>query len=139
MLESGGSLAAKSIASFSTSAAAALATGALKVAVLSAVGGRIDLSELVDMLRHEFNEAHETRAVAPTKAGGVRHQPGVIDQDINPPEPPYGGDYQRLNLIALGDVRDGRHCVAASGSQLVSDRLDTVPAPRPRQGRCWRR
>ncbi len=65
MLESGGSLAAESIASLSKSGAAeALATAALKIAALSAVGGRIDLSELVDMLKHEFKVVRETRGPA---------------------------------------------------------------------------
>jgi hypothetical protein len=60
MLDATGSLAARSVASLSTAGVAeALAAGALKVASLSAVGGRIELSDLVDMLRQEFNDARE--------------------------------------------------------------------------------
>jgi hypothetical protein len=60
MLESSGSLAAKSVAGLSTSGVAdALAVAALKVAALSAVGGRIELSELVDMLKQGFNDVRE--------------------------------------------------------------------------------
>lgn len=60
MLDASGSLAARSVASLSTAGVAeALAAGALKVAALSAVGGRIELSDLVDMLRQEFNDARE--------------------------------------------------------------------------------
>jgi hypothetical protein len=65
MLEYGGSLAAKSIASLSTSGAAeALAIGALKVAALSAVGGRIELSELIDLLKQEFEDVGAARGSA---------------------------------------------------------------------------
>jgi hypothetical protein len=60
MLESSGSLAAKSVAGLSTSGVAeAIAAAALKVAALSAVGGRIELSELVDMLKQGFNDVRE--------------------------------------------------------------------------------
>ncbi len=60
MLESSGSLAAKSVAGLSTSGVAgAIAAAALKVAALSAVGGRIELSELIDMLKQGFNDVRD--------------------------------------------------------------------------------
>ena len=60
MLDASGSLAARSVASLSTAGVAeALAAGALKVAALSAVGGRIEFTDLVDMLRQEFNDVRE--------------------------------------------------------------------------------
>lgn len=60
MLEASGSLAARSVASLSTAGTSeAVATGALKVAALSAIGGRIEFSDLVDMLQQEFNEVRE--------------------------------------------------------------------------------
>ena len=60
MLYASSSLAARSVASLSTAGVAeALAAGALKVAALSAVGGRIEFSELVDMLRQDFNDVRE--------------------------------------------------------------------------------
>jgi hypothetical protein len=60
MLDASGSLAARSVAGLSTAGVAeALAAGALKVAALSAIGGRIEFSDLVDMLRQEFDETRE--------------------------------------------------------------------------------
>ena len=58
MLEVTGPLAAKSSASLSTAAIGeALVLGALKLAALSAVAGRIELEDLVEMLTSEVREA----------------------------------------------------------------------------------
>jgi hypothetical protein len=60
MVEANGALAAKSVASLSTGGVAeAVAAGALKVAALSAIGGRIEFNELVDTLKQAFNDVRE--------------------------------------------------------------------------------
>jgi hypothetical protein len=60
MVEASGSLATRSVASFSAGGVAeAVAAGALKVAALSAIGGRIEFNDLVDMLKQEFNDVRE--------------------------------------------------------------------------------
>ncbi len=60
MLDSTGALAAAPVASLSASAVAeALAAGALKVAALSAIAGRIELHDLGDMLKDEYRNARE--------------------------------------------------------------------------------
>jgi hypothetical protein len=58
MLQWSSDVAANSAASLSRGGVAeALAVAGLKVAVLSAVGGRIELNDLIDMLKHEFSGA----------------------------------------------------------------------------------
>ena len=60
MLDASGSLATRSVASLSTAAVAeALAASALRVAALSAMAGRIEFSDLVDMLKQELNDVRE--------------------------------------------------------------------------------
>jgi hypothetical protein len=49
----------------------------------------------------------------------MRHQAGVIDQNVNPSELLHSSIDQFLHLVTVGDVRHDRQCLAPTTDQLV--------------------
>src|SRR2546423_918710 len=66
----------------------------------------------------------------------LRHQPGVVDHDVDTPVCLHGGVDQSLNLVALGDVCRYGECLAATAGQLVGQGLDAIGAPRTQHNAC---
>src|SRR5437764_15357681 len=53
------------------------------------------------------------------RSSGARHQPGIVDHDVDTPERLPGGVDQSLHLVAVGDVCRYGECLAAPAGQLV--------------------
>jgi hypothetical protein len=49
----------------------------------------------------------------------LRHQPGVVDHDVDAPVCLHGRVDQSFDLLVVGDVRSYGDCLAAAAGQLV--------------------
>ena len=58
----------------------------------------------------------------------VRHQPGIVDDHVDPAVQPHRAVDQALDLLALGDV--GLHDGVAAARQLLGQRLEPIDPPR---------
>jgi hypothetical protein len=65
----------------------------------------------------------------------LRHQPGVVEHDVDAPVLLHGRVHEALHLAAVGDVGGEGERLPSLGRQVVRERLEAAGAPRAQHDR----